>query len=95
MSGSADKTVRVWATDTWQQVAVLEGHASYVEGIALSGDGRYDAMMMTECSLIRHIVSCSSDRSLRVWAVEPWQQEAILAGHTDDVNGLDVSRDGR
>ncbi len=45
--------------------------------------------------MIRHIVSCSYDHTVRVWAVGSWQQEAILAGHSDFVNGLDVSRDGR
>ena len=45
--------------------------------------------------MIRHIVSCSYDQSVRVWAVGSWQQEAILEGHTNYVYGVDVSRDGR
>ena len=42
-----------------------------------------------------HIVSCSDDGTVRVWAVGTWQQEALLQGHTSWVNGVDVSVDGR
>jgi WD40 repeat protein len=45
--------------------------------------------------MIRHIVSCSDDQTVRVWAVASWQQEALLAGHSSYVIGVDVSRDGR
>ncbi len=45
--------------------------------------------------MIRHIMSCSDDRSVRVWAVGSWQEEAILLKHTNGVYGVDVSRDGR
>ena len=39
MSGSDDYTARVWAIGTWEQLAILEGHDSYVRDVAFSGDG--------------------------------------------------------
>ena len=39
MSGSYDKTVRVWAIGTWEQLAILNGHTNNVWDVAFSGDG--------------------------------------------------------
>jgi WD40 repeat protein len=40
-SGSEDRTVRIWDLSTWQQVAELRGHTSYVTSVAFDGSGKY------------------------------------------------------
>ncbi|CCA76182.1 hypothetical protein PIIN_10175, partial [Serendipita indica DSM 11827] len=55
VSGSADKTIRVWDADTGQSLGrPLEGHQGVVSSLAFSPDGS-------------QIVSGSSDQMLRLW----------------------------
>ncbi|PYH79665.1 WD40 repeat-like protein [Aspergillus uvarum CBS 121591] len=59
VSGSYDDTIRVWREDLddWGQVACLRGHGGTVWGYrTLSGP---------------RIISCSDDRSVRVWRRQP------------------------
>src|SRR5215468_9521678 len=60
----------------------LEGHADWVNGVAVSGDGRL-------------AVSASADKTLKVWEVESGRLLRTLEGHADEVNGVAVSGDGR
>ena len=39
-SGSADKTVKLWDTQTGQELATLKGHADWVYSVAFSPDGK-------------------------------------------------------
>ena len=41
VSGSADKTIRIWNLLEIKQEAVLEAQTDYVRTIALSGDNNY------------------------------------------------------
>jgi WD40 repeat protein len=54
VSGSADKTVRVWDLNGSQIPRVLVGHEGAVRGVALSADAH-------------RVVSCSYDKTVRVW----------------------------
>ena len=54
VSGSYDKTLRVWDLETGQTIRTLEGHTGRVTSLALTADGR-------------HAVSGSWDNTLRVW----------------------------
>ena len=57
VSGSSDKTIRVWDVVTGQQVGeALRGHKDIVHSVAFSPDGT-------------HIVSGSNDNTIRVWDV--------------------------
>ncbi len=60
----------------------LEGHTEWVWGISLSpGDS--------------HLVSASSDRTMRVWDVGTGQQVGLIEGHTKDVESAVWSPDGK
>jgi WD40 repeat protein len=54
VSGSDDKTVRVWDLATSRCTTVLEGHTDFVMRVAVSADGRT-------------AVSWSHDKTVRVW----------------------------
>lgn len=54
ISGSYDKTVKVWEFETGKLVRTLEGHKDPVSSVAISSDGEY-------------IISGSRDETVKVW----------------------------
>lgn len=54
ISGSSDRTVRVWETTRGTSVAILRGHGGPVNAVAISADGNF-------------IASGGIDRTLRIW----------------------------
>jgi WD40 repeat protein len=84
VSGSDDRTVRVWDAGSGQQIGEpLTGHTAGVISVAFSPDGK-------------RIVSRSRDNTVRVWDAGSGQQiGAPLTGHTGFVNGVAFSPDGK
>ena len=56
VSGSKDKTVRVWNVNSGQQTMVLQGHTDRVWSVAISSEDEF-------------IVSGSSDKRIMVWSL--------------------------
>jgi WD40 repeat protein len=56
LSGSEDKTIRLWDLVTGKPMQVFEGHTSEVTGVAFSVDGR-------------KVLSGSADKTARLWAL--------------------------
>ncbi|KAM0158528.1 hypothetical protein ACHAQE_005438 [Botrytis cinerea] len=84
VSGSDDKTVRLWDTATGLQIQpTLEGHTSYVTSVAFSPDGK-------------QVVSGSEDKTVRLWDTATGQQiQPTLEGHTSHVTSVAFSPDGK
>jgi small GTP-binding protein len=82
VSGSGDKTLRVWDSKTGGCRATLEGHASVVRCVAVTSDAKT-------------VVSGSVDRTLKVWDLQTGQCCATFEGHTDSVLGVAVTPDGK
>ncbi|KAM3067045.1 hypothetical protein ACMFMG_011824 [Clarireedia jacksonii] len=84
VSGSHDKTVRLWDTATGQQIQpTLEGHMGWVNSVAFSPDGK-------------QVVSGSHDNTVRLWDTATGQQiQPTLEGHTDRVYSVAFSPDGK
>ncbi len=56
VSGSQDKTVKVWDAQTGQETLTLKGHSDLVTSVSFSPDGK-------------RIVSGSGDKTLKVWDI--------------------------
>jgi WD40 repeat protein len=80
-SGSEDRTVRIWDTQTGGQLALLQGHNHAVWFVGFSPDGT-------------HILSGSFDKTVRIWDTQTGKQLALLDGHTSAVRCAVCSPDG-
>lgn len=66
VSGSTDRTLRVWNAETGECIHVLQGHASTVRCLAMHEN---------------KVVSGSRDGTLRVWDVKQGLCLSVLIGH--------------
>ncbi|TFK17156.1 WD40 repeat-like protein, partial [Coprinopsis marcescibilis] len=80
VSGSEDKSVRVWDASTGEMLKELEGHTGSVFSVGFSHDGT-------------RIISGSADESVRVWDASTGQMLKKLEGHTGSVLSVGFSRD--
>ncbi|MCY2954350.1 MAG: protein kinase [Planctomycetota bacterium] len=82
LSGSTDKTLRLWDVATGSQVRSFAGHTEGVYAVAFSPDGR-------------SAISGSPDKSLKLWDVATGREIRSFTGHTDGVAAVAFSPDGR
>ncbi|WP_072621757.1 serine/threonine-protein kinase [Spirulina major] len=82
ITGSADKTIKVWDLATGAILRTLTGHDSFVNAIALSPDGQF-------------LISGSADKTIKVWQINTGQLIRTLTGHTNFVDTLILSDDGQ
>ncbi|NJM86462.1 MAG: hypothetical protein HC847_03880 [Hydrococcus sp. RU_2_2] len=54
ISGSWDKTIKIWQIDKGQEICTLTGHLDAVLSVAISPDGQ-------------KIISGSADNSIKIW----------------------------
>ena len=71
VSGSGDKTVRIWSLESGQLVRQLDGHTDRVYSVCVTPDGK-------------HVVSGSYDKTVRIWSVE--SGEFVRFGTSADLN---------
>jgi WD40 repeat protein len=81
LSGSADRTLKLWDAASGQCLATLVGHTRPVLACAFSPDGA-------------RVLSASFDRTLKLWDAASGQCLATLAGHGDAVLDCAFSPDG-
>ncbi|MBN1460726.1 MAG: DUF4062 domain-containing protein [Armatimonadetes bacterium] len=81
VSGSFDKTVRLWDAHTGQQIACLQGHDDTIWSVAFDRSGK-------------SVVSGSSDNTIRLWDAHTGQQIACLQGHEAAVRCVAFDRPG-
>ena len=82
VSGSHDRTVRVWDLENGHRLLTLEGHMGWVHAVAVTPDGR-------------RAISGSGDHLLRIWDLEVGQLLHTLRGHTDWIAAVAATPDGR
>ncbi|HEX2691618.1 MAG TPA: AAA family ATPase, partial [Kofleriaceae bacterium] len=81
VSGSGDKTLKVWDLASGRALATLQGHLASVRGYAVTSDGL-------------RVVSASEDKTLKVWDLASGRALATLEGHAAGVLGCAVTPDG-
>ena len=106
ISASADTTLRVWDLESGKSLRLLKDHSNPVLVVLVTADGRYAVSASAvrtqrvwkgqrgERSKIAH-APASPERALRVWDLESGQLLRTLTGHTDWVNAVAITPDGR
>jgi hypothetical protein len=79
VSGSVDKTVRIWNVTTGEAEAELKGHTDWVRSVAFSQDGS-------------HVVSGSRDETVRIWNVTTGHSQSIFASDITLPDGSRVNK---
>ena len=74
-SGSSDRAVRVWETQTGKMHRNLEAHSSQVLAVSLRSDGR-------------RVASASADNSVKTWDIQRSDVVATFASFTKEVSFL-------
>lgn len=82
LTGSYDRTARIWDMATGQTVRTFIGHADAVTSVAWSPDGQ-------------KILTGSWDNTARIWNVETGNTVLTLTGHSNWVSSVSWSPDGQ
>jgi GTPase SAR1 family protein/uncharacterized CHY-type Zn-finger protein len=82
ISGSMDRTLRVWDLASGRCLTTLEGHSDLVEAIVITPDGK-------------QIISGSDDTRLRVWDLASGRCLTTLEGHSDTIYTVAITPDGK
>lgn len=81
VSGSADKTIKIWHLPTGTLLNTLIGHSEWVRSVAISPDGQM-------------IVSGSDDHSIKIWHLATGKLLHTLTGQSAAVWSISISPDG-
>jgi len=81
LSGSSDKTLRLWEVSSGKCLRTFEGHTDRVNSVSWSPDGHW-------------ALSGSDDKTLRLWEVSSGKYLRTFEGHTSDINSVSWSPDG-
>jgi eukaryotic-like serine/threonine-protein kinase len=96
VSGSGDKTVRVWDAATGQEKLALRGQRGAVTSVAFSPDGsRIVSGGFNVPDVKRSVGGSSEGAALKVWDAVTGQELLTLKGHTAAVQSLAFSADGK
>ena len=82
VSGSEDKTIKLWNFDTGNVLKTFSGHKDRVNSVSFSSDGQ-------------KIVSGSNDKTVKFWDISSVQEIKTYAGHDDGVSSVEFSPDDR
>lgn len=82
LSGSYDKTLKLWDRATGREIRTFKGHTKWVKAVALSPDGKY-------------ALSGSTDETLKLWDLKTGKVLRTYSGHIGSVDSVAFSPDGR
>ncbi|MEX0703641.1 MAG: WD40 repeat domain-containing protein [Planctomycetales bacterium] len=94
VSGSDDKTVRVWDLAAGKEVHAFRDHANFVLDLAISPDGRR-ALSGSGGEFQNGRFVVGNDRSLRLWDLDRKEQLLKLEGHAAPVWSVRFLAEGR
>ena len=94
VSGSSDRSVRVWNAVTGDIERVVKGHTSYVESVAFSHSGTRVASGGHDGTvLVWYVAARGTKRTLEGFYNAATGLERVLKGHSDLVNSVAFSPD--
>jgi WD40 repeat protein len=82
LSGSADKTLKLWRVSTGECLKTLEGHQDAVNAVCLSSDGKF-------------ALSGSTDMTIKYWDLETGECLNTFQKHTQPINSIFLSVDNQ
>ena len=82
LTGSRDRTVRLWDAASGAVLMTLKGHQLSVNAVGFAPDGQ-------------QVVTGSDDKTTRLWDAESGALLASFTDHTDSVRAASFSPDGR
>jgi len=82
VSGSSDKTIKIWNLATGDLIRTLSGHSYSVWSVAISPNGKT-------------LVSGSSDKTIKIWNLATGNLIRTLSGHSSLVSSVAISPDGQ
>ncbi len=82
LSGSCDRTAKLWNLHTGELIRSLEGHKDMVDAVAISPDGTVG-------------LSGGRDRAVRLWLLAGGDWIGTLGEHAGDVQSIKMTHDGR
>lgn len=80
VSGSEDKTIKIWNLQTGHLIKTLEGHVGKINCLAISPDNQI-------------IVSASNDKTVKIWDLKRGTLLRTLEGHSKVVRAVTISPD--
>jgi len=82
LSGSWDKTVRLWDVETGAEIRCFTGHTDAIGSVVFSPEGRW-------------VASGSTDETVRLWDVPSGKRMRTFEGHRHAVYAVALAPDGR
>ncbi len=81
VSGSYDKTIKLWNVGTGKEICTLTGHNDIVTSVSFSPDGET-------------VASGSVDSTIKLWDVKTEKEIRTLTGHNKGITSVSFSPDG-
>ncbi|GET39050.1 serine/threonine-protein kinase [Microseira wollei] len=82
ISGSADKTIKIWHLATGKEIRTIKDHNSFINYLAIAPDGQT-------------LFSASADKTIKLWNLATGKEILTLKGHYGYVNYLAITPDGQ
>ncbi|KAK2961298.1 putative Cytoplasmic 60S subunit biogenesis factor [Blattamonas nauphoetae] len=92
ITGSEDRTIRIWDLRGSQEVAVLSGHRGAVTSLVMAGGNipaHSNFQIDDQEGLANCLVSCSDDATLKTWNMEMMTYIDTSYGHTSSITAID------
>ncbi|MEG4818115.1 WD40 repeat domain-containing protein, partial [Microcoleus sp. K5-D4] len=91
ISGSGDKTLKVWDLTTGKEQFTLNGYTKSVNAVAVTADGKRAISGLCATTFPGRY----DDKNLKVWDLTTGKEQFTLNGYTKSVNAVAVTADGK